>query len=168
MPFAGLHDLPNLERIEIERGNHDRLFDGLDKLRTLKSLKLSVLMYMNDSDLDELKNLGQLKQLEMIYLRNITSAGLQNLRGLKLLEDLTLDEMGPVETDDLGFLNDLPSLKRLRLSDNTTVSDAAISTVIGLSKLTLLDLTQSHVSKASMDRLERARPHLTISGATAD
>src|SRR5262249_10566274 len=66
-----------------------------------------------------------------------------------------------VEDGDLGFLTDIPKLKRLNLQ-GTQITDAALDSLLNLKTLEIIMLQRTRVTSAGVDKLKAALPEADI------
>ncbi len=158
---ASLAHLRNLRKLRfIEQLFVPATDDELAVLRSLPNLEQLELSseLMTDKGLSHLAGLTELREL-LLWGDNLTSAGLSNLRGLKRLTKLRIEGTSIHKIDAIDHMHSLEYLSFYRSEE---VDDDALAVVARLRSLVSLDLEDTHVTKAGVERLRRIRPEIDI------
>lgn len=113
----------------------------------LHSIALADCHKINNSALWNITGMTNLKELDLSRCSKITDAGVRHLLSLPALEKLWISETG-VTADGVAVLSSLSNLLLLDLG-NLPVTDSALKSLQGLTKLQHLDLWGSEVSNES-------------------
>ncbi|QDT01757.1 Leucine Rich repeats (2 copies) [Rubripirellula lacrimiformis] len=145
-----------------------------ESLRALSSLKnlLSIRLEGCDVKDEHLAPVTEMPQLAMLYLgrTNVTDAGLTHLRGLKNLNLLQLSDC-TITDSGLASLGDLPVIQHLWLSktirygtgDRSNLTDNSIDYLASLDTLIDLQIADSQLTDAGLERLRDGLPKAKVS-----
>jgi hypothetical protein len=159
-----LAQLQSLKQLRVLRFWHTPVTDGdLQNLETLSQLRELMLdeTKISDAGLSHLSGLKELRVLSLAGDTNLTDAGLIHLAGLTNLQKLALYTVpitgtGFVQLENMSNLKGLKNLSKLTSlafidANNTQVTDAGLSYLIGLTNLEFLAL--SYTSDVGLERL---------------
>ena len=112
------------------------------------------------------KSISTLPKLRLLSLhhRGFDAKGLAHLKGMTSLEELRLMNTS-VTNEGLSVLADLPNLKKLSISTEermSTLTDAGLVHLRGLSSLEKLELSGGWASKNAIAKLQSELPHCKI------
>jgi Leucine-rich repeat (LRR) protein len=172
---AAVVKAPRLEELTLyDVALSDRLLGALNKLASLKQLRLSSKggvthavwpkltglkqltalsvegSALNDADLAQLADLAALEQLNLPK-SNVTGTGLRDLANLKRLKSLTLSD-SPFTDEGAESLRALPTLEWLNLS-KTKITDRALDAIATLPALFVLNLEDTQVTAEGLLKL---------------
>jgi hypothetical protein len=155
-----LAELTGLQKLDI--GETDVSQSGLAHLRGLTTVEELILKRIptGDMGLAHLAGLTNLRTLDL-HGTSITGAGLAHLRGLKKLRVLRIDSNPGINDAGLAYLSGMANLERLYL-ESTGVSDAGLVHLKGLTNLRELDLYNTNVTAAGVDKLRESLPAIEV------
>ena len=101
------------------------------------------------------ESIAALTQLEVLNIGGsiVSDAGMATLEKMINLHTLDLSRM-EITAKGLAPLMRLPALRRLNLAQSTRIDDAAAQYFLDMNRLEILDLSQTAVTDAFLDRLE--------------
>ena len=154
-----LKDMVSLERLHLRRTFISN--EGLAKLAALKNLK-TLMIRDTLVDNDGAVYLAQFPELEVLDLHEnlIGDAAAEHIRKLDKLEELGL-KATKMTSAGLRQLTGMPSLKSLLLAGCPAVDDSAGDALLSFPKIELLDLQGTAITDAFVDRLITRLPQLT-------
>ena len=145
-----------------------------DVLTTLSQMPELVMINLegcdvDDEDLERLSDLDRLITLRLAKTR-VTDKGLRHIRGLDKLTHLDLSSC-EISDDGLRSMGHLPAIRHLWLSktirygvdDQSDLTDACVDYIASLTTLTDLQIADSRLTEAGLNRLEDALPNTKIS-----
>jgi eukaryotic-like serine/threonine-protein kinase len=115
---------------------------------------------VTNSGLASFKDHEVLERLHVAHT-SVTAAGLSNFRGCKNLSSLNLDGCTKFTDQDLPLLLEWQNLSELIL-DETGVTDAGVTQLVGFKRLKFLRLLRTQVRKEAIEKLAQALPGCKI------
>jgi hypothetical protein len=91
---------------------------------------------------------------------HITAESLDNLADLEKV-DVIVFSLSDVRDDHLLQLKEIGSVRHLLLA-HTQLTDACLDAIIDLPALETIDVTNSLITESGIERLQKARPKLTV------
>lgn len=157
-----LTPLKELRFLGISRSEFtDNCFQYLTALDNLDTLKCSKNKKITGSGLTELYKLPKLKRLTLSY-NQLSHRGWKNLPGLKTLKTLSVRKSN-IEDQDLTYLSQMPSLKKLDISFCENLTDRGLKKLTNLKKLELLYIFNCpRISTEAKSSLAKALPNCLI------
>ena len=145
--------------------------DALNSLRRIaKSVKVNgkgeiVALDLTGVSLNEshLAAIGTLRFLRSLALpkTNLTDDGLKTVGKLPNLAFLSIGRTR-ISSDGLRHLKRLKNLKGLRIFGNKGVGDSGVAHLMGMKTLTVLQINNTAITKAGVQKLKRALPNCRI------
>ncbi|MDM5250396.1 hypothetical protein [Lysinibacillus sp. G4S2] len=142
-----LSKLKNIKRLNLNQFKLENL-EFISQLRKIDFLGISY-----NSNLTTIKDLDKtnLKGLSIVNCKKIIDWEI--ISGLKEIEEIYLADCGEIES--VSFLNELPNLKTLMITGNTTIKDGLLKGIIekpGIEKANITlkkhyDITDDHLNK---------------------
>lgn len=127
------------------------------KLKNLKRLRISG-GGITDRGMKSLAGLSNLSHLALEVLPNVKGECLEELSALTQVTELDLADTG-VTDENLQHLAEFNNVTNLHLPKDA--SDAALDSVVGLSKLQFLYIGKK-ISQEAIDKLKKAKPKLMV------
>jgi len=130
-----LHDVVDMEQLDITTGGHINNLHALSELTNLQSLSIDL---SSDCDCGFIQNLPKIERLE-IEIEGYDNVDLEPLKSLPMLSELWVvaDTNADIEVNNMNVLGSLPKLKELHLVDIKHVDFSFLQDTVALEQLFL-------------------------------